>query len=304
VNLRTKGIVMRRSLISLWLIALMSNAFAADYELPVLRGSTPFVPAPPVYTRWSGYYVGGQLSGSIAGGDFASSVGSLVSYAVRNSVLESHVSNWTTLPKGDMHGVGFGGFVGYNSQWDEVTLGVEANYTHSSLSKSASDSLSRSFLDNTGAPAGHEYTYDATVAASASVKLTDFATFRARAGWVAGDFMPYGFAGFAVGRVDITRSATVTATRTDSFNIVVTDPVTGLTATVPQSITTNVALPGPQTQTQTGAYALGFAGGLGLDVLVKSNMFVRGEWEYVQFPNIKYTNVSINTVRLGAGAKF
>ena len=90
---------MRRSLISLWLIALMSNAFAADYELPVLRGSTPFVPAPPVYTRWSGYYVGGQLSASIAGGDFASSVGSLVSYAVRNSVLESRVSNWTTLPK-------------------------------------------------------------------------------------------------------------------------------------------------------------------------------------------------------------
>jgi len=291
VNLRTKGIVMRRSLISLWLIALMSNAFAADYELPVLRGSTPFVPAPPVYTRWSGYYVGGQLSGSIAGGDFARSVGSLVSYAVRNSVLESHVSNWTTLPKGDMHGGGFGGFVGYNSQWDEVTLGIEANYTHSSLSRSASDSLSRSFVDNTNAPASHEYTYDATVTANASVKITDFATFRARAGWVAGNFMPYGFAGFAVGRADITRSATVTAT--------VTDRVAGvIVGTFP------LILPPTQNSTQTGAYALGFAGGAGIDVLLKSNIFVRGEWEYVQFPNIKYTNVSINTVRLGVGAKF
>ena len=292
---------MRRSLISLWLIALLSNAFAADYQLPVLRGSTPFVPAPPVYTRWSGYYVGGQLGASIAGGDFGNSVGSLVSYAVRNSVLESQVSNWTTLPKGDMHGAGFGAFVGYNSQWDEVTLGVEANYTHSSLSKSASDSLSRSFLDNTGAPTGHEYTYDATVAASASVKLSDFATFRARAGWVAGDFMPYGFAGVAVGRADITRSATVTATLTD--RIIVTNPITGVSTSVVQSITP-LALPGPQTQTQTGAFALGLAGGVGIDVLVKSNIFVRGEWEYVQFPNIKYTNVSINTVRLGAGAKF
>ena len=295
---------MRRSLISLWLIALMSNAFAADYQLPVLRGSTPFVPAPPVYTRWSGYYVGGQLSASIAGGDFGNSVGSLVSYAVRNSVLDSHVSNWTTLPNGDMKGAGFGAFVGYNSQWDEVTLGIEANYTHSSLSKSASDSLSRSFLDNTGAPTGHEYTYDATVAASASVKLSDFATFRARAGWVAGDFMPYGFAGVAVGRADITRSATVTATRTDNFDLVVTNPITGITTTTPQSITTTLALPGPQTQSQTGAYALGFAAGIGLDFLVRQNMFARDEWEFVEFPNIKSTRVSINTVRLGAGVKF
>jgi len=63
-------------------------------------------------------------------------------------------------------------------------------------------------------------------------------------------------------------------------------------------------LPPTQNSTQTGAYALGFAGGAGIDVLLKSNIFVRGEWEYVQFPNIKYTNVSINTVRLGVGAKF
>src|SRR5207237_1748183 len=141
----------------------------------------------------------------------------------------------------------------------EVTLGIEANYTHSSLSKSASDSLSRSFLDNTGAPTGHEYTYDATVAASASVKLSDFATFRARAGWVAGDFMPYGFAGVAVGRANITRSATVTATRTD--NVIITDPITGVSTSVALP-PTPLALPGPQTQSQSGAYALGAAGGV------------------------------------------
>jgi outer membrane immunogenic protein len=300
---------MRRSLTALWLIALMSNAFAGEFELPSLRGVSPYVPAPPSYTLWSGYYLGGQLGGSIAGMDFASSAGSLVSFAVRNSILDNQVSNWTTLSKGDTSAIGYGGFAGYNSQWDEVTLGIEANFTHSSLGKSASDTLSRSFLDNTGAPTGHEYTYNATVAASAAVKLTDFATFRARAGWVSGNFMPYGFAGVAVGRADIARSATVTATRTDNFNdptVVGVDPTTGapIILLVPRSITTNVPLPGTQAQSQTGAYALGYTAGVGTDFLVTSNIFVRGEWEYVQFPNIKAIKININTLRLGAGLKF
>jgi opacity protein-like surface antigen len=295
---------MRRSLTALWLIALMSNAFAGEFELPSLRGVSPYVPAPPSYTLWSGYYLGGQLGGSIAGVDFANSVGSLVGFAVRNSVLDNQVTNWTTLSKGDTSAIGYGGFAGYNSQWDEVTLGIEANFTHSSLGKSASDTLSRTFLDNTNAPAGHEYTYNATVAASAAVKLTDFATFRARAGWVSGNFMPYGFAGVAVGRADIARSATVTATRTDNFNVVIVDPVSGVTTTIPQSVTTNLLLPGTQAQSQTGAYALGYTAGVGTDFLVMSNIFVRGEWEYVQFPNIKAIKVNINTLRLGAGLKF
>jgi hypothetical protein len=63
------------------------------------------------------------------------------------------------------------------------------------MGKSASDSMSRSFLDNSNAPAGHNYNYDATVSANASIKITDLATFRARGGWSAGNFMPYAFAG-------------------------------------------------------------------------------------------------------------
>jgi opacity protein-like surface antigen len=282
--------------------------------MPVLRGSSsdfapsPYVPAPPTYTRWSGLYAGGQLSHSIAGMDFGTSAGSLISYAVRNSVLESHVTNWTTLSKGDTSANGFGGFVGYNWQWDDVTLGVEANYTRVSLGKSASDSLSRSFIDNTNAPAGHQYTYDATVTASAAVTLTDLGTFRARGGWAAGNFMPYGFAGLAVARANVTRSATVTANRTDDFSItsIVIDPVTGIpfTVTTPQSVMTNLLLPGTQTEGQTGAYAFGYTAGFGMDVLLMANMFVRGEYEFVRFPNIKGAHVTVNTVRLGGGLKF
>ena len=126
---------MRRLLVVLALIGLVSDALAGEFEMPTLRGAstdyapTPFVAAPPIFTRWSGFYAGGQGSGSIAGIDFGTSVRSLVSFATRNSVLENHVTNWTTLPKATPARTGFGGFVGYNFQWDDVTFGLEANYT-------------------------------------------------------------------------------------------------------------------------------------------------------------------------------
>src|SRR4051812_17993473 len=287
---------MRRLVVAVAMMGLVADASASEFEMPVLRGSSsdfapsPWVPAPPTYTRWSGSYVGGQASGSIAGMDFGTSTRSLVSFATRNSVLESHVTNWTTLSKGDTSATGFGGFVGYNFQWDDVTLGVEANYTRSTLSKSASDSLSRSFVDNTNAPAGHEYTYDATVAAKAAVALTGFGTLRARGGWAAGSFMPYGFAGLAVARANVTRSATVTATVTDRAGGVIVD--------------TFDLLPATRTEGQTGAFAFGYTAGFGMDVLVMANLFVRGEYEFVQFPNVKGANINLNTVRLGGGLKF
>ena len=305
---------MRRLLVAFALIGFASDASAGEFEMPVLRGasddyaSSRYVAAPPTYTRWSGLYFGGQIGLSMAGVDFGNSVKSLVDFAVRNSVLANQVSNWTALGKGATNGTGFGGFVGYNFQWDDVTLGLEANYTRTSLSQSASDSMSRSFLDNSNAPAGHNYTYDATVNAKASITLTDFATFRARGGWAAGNFMPYAFGGLAVARANVNRSATVTANLTDNFDAttVVTDPVTGglITVTTPQSVTSSLVLPGTQTSVQNGTFAFGFTAGVGLDVLVMPNMFVRGEYEYVQFPNIQSISVNINTVRLGGGLKF
>jgi opacity protein-like surface antigen len=305
---------MRRLLVAVALIGFVSDASAGEFEMPVLRGASDdyvpsqYVAAPPIYTRWSGFYGGGQISGSIAGIDFGTSVRSLIDFAVRNSILQNHVTNWTTLSRGDTSGTGFGGFVGYNYQWDDVTLGLEASYTHTSLSKSASDSMSRSFLDNSNAPAGHDYTYDATVSAKASITLTDFATLRARGGWSAGNFMPYGFAGVAVARANVDRSATVTASRTDSFTVTsyVVDPATGalIPISTPQSVTSNLVLPGTQTSNQTGALAFGYTAGVGIDMLVMPNVFVRGEYEFVQFPNIKAVNVNLNTVRLGGGVKF
>ena len=117
------------------------------------------------------------------------------------------------------------------------------------------------------------------------------------------------FCGVAVARADVNRSATVTANRTDTFNattVVGFDPITGapITITRRSRSRSSLVLPGTQVNNVTGAFAFGYTAGVGMDVLLTPNVFVRGEYEFMQFPNIKAVSVNINTLRLGAGLKF
>src|SRR5438552_2380727 len=130
---------MRRSLIAIRLIALISNACAGEFELPTLRGSTPFVPAPPIFTRWSGYYVGVQ--GGFGGSrmNFAGVEGFENIFNPQGCLLNpwsnANPPNCLIATKGAVPAWGakfgtgtsaaavYGGFVGYNSQWDDVVLG-------------------------------------------------------------------------------------------------------------------------------------------------------------------------------------
>ena len=43
----------------------------------------------------------------------------------------AHIDQWTALNSNtNATATGFGGFVGYNTQWQDLILGIEANYTH------------------------------------------------------------------------------------------------------------------------------------------------------------------------------
>src|SRR5262249_22420117 len=159
--------------------------------------------------------------------------------------------------------------------------------------------LSRSILNNAGAPTGHDFTYNMTVSANASTKITDVATFRARAGYDAGMFMPYGFVGAAFGRADILRSATVSGTLTDNFFVPVTvgfdasgNPIV---VQSPRSVTSPLILPGQQIEAKN-TYLYGWTGGLGLDMCLMANLFVRAEWEWVQFAPVDGVNMHTSTV--------
>jgi outer membrane immunogenic protein len=292
---------MRRLFVALGLIGFLSPAFAADYELPILRGSDTYVPPSPVY-HWGGVYVGVQAGYSISQMDFGDAVGSMVSDILRSSTLAADVSNWTVLGHSTAASASYGGFIGYNFQWDEIVFGFEGNYNRVSLGRSTGDSVSRIFIDNTGAPPGTTYQYAVTVSGSSSIHITDVATFRARTGWDAGQFLPYGFFGFALGSADVTRTATVSGTRTDTTQQTVcvglacgTQPVTG--PPVP------LLLPGPQTDAE-GMVAYGYTAGLGMDVALSANIFARAEYEYVGFAAVKGIVANINSFRVAAGVKF
>jgi len=283
---------MRRLFIVLGLLAAIPSASATEFEVPTLRGSEATMPILPTATVWRGVYGGAGFSYSTSGSTFGQGVNDLAAALVRNTVLQPVVSNLSTLPKGGSNGTAGGAFFGYNTQWEGSILGFEFNYNRTSLNNVSADSIPPLLISNdTGAPAGHHFIYNVTLSGSESIHLTDLATFRARAGWIAGQFLPYAFIGAAVARADVTRAATLTWSRTD-----LPDPG-------------NVQLPvafggGTKIDSRAGAFYYGYAAGLGLDVFVMPNIFVRGEWEYVQLPDVQTMRVNINSVRTAIGVKF
>ncbi len=286
---------MRRLLVAVGLLASMSDAFAGEFELPVLRGSEGFAPAGSVY-RWNGAYFGGQFGHSSAGVDFGAGVGDVASFIVRDTVLESVVAGMTTLRKADTNGNSFGGFAGYNFQFEDAVLGFEVNYSRMSLNTSATDSLSVIYANDAGAPSGHHFVYSPlTVGGTAAIRITDLMTLRARAGWAAGQFLPYAFVGFAAARADVSRSGTVSFTRRDF-----PDPTIPPIFPIPDSPF------GPVTRTDVkdGGFYFGYTGGLGLEIAVMPNVFLRGEWESVVLPNVQKLGININTLRAGVGMRF
>lgn len=275
-------------------------AFAAD--MPALPWLTPapeeappaalgdeFGPfglrsAPPNSPSWRGFYIGGQVGYSDLYGDFSKSTQDPISYSLRDTALENEFapSNWPVLGTANHGAVGFGGFVGYNAEYfsenARIVLGVEANYDQASLSLVAPNSpISR--LTTTDS-AGN--TFLVNITGSGAVTDLDYGTLRARAGWDLGNFLPYGFAGVALGRANINISET-----------------TVLEENPPSA---PVALTG--TAGRDGEWLYGFTVGAGLDVALTRNVFLRGEYEFVQFQPVTGTTLEINTVRAGGGIKF
>ena len=288
-NNRHRGL--RAGLAALALI-LMAPAGAVAADMPdFLRGSYS-----PSSTRWDGFYFGGQAGWSSATVNYSNSLSPLTGYILRDSVLESDVTGLQTMGRESPNHNNYGAFLGYNFQLaDQLVLGVEANYTHLGLESSAADTIERIFNNDTGAPSGHHYYYDTTVTGSASVRIRDFATVRARAGYEMGQFLPYAFGGLAIGRVDYFSSATVGYTTQDK-----PDPATPPTTPDPPPSVSPVS----KTDAQSNSIAYGFAAGLGVDVSILPNVFLRAEWEYVQFTPIHDIQVGVNSGRVGIGVKF
>jgi outer membrane immunogenic protein len=272
---------MRRFLLVAVMCGAVTGAQAAD--MPFLRGSfTDGLSASNV--NWGGGYIGGHASHGAADMDFTNSGQDLLAKLLNNLDLESqfNISKWPLLGKAHMQNSGYGGFIGYNWQWTEAVVAIELNYTHGNFFGANSGSQSRSFQYPT------DYVSTATVSSSASMKVTDYGSLRVRGGYAIDNFLPYGFAGIAMGQANINRRADYSA-----YYRYVGDPL------LPRP---DFAGSGSLTDNANSHFITGFAGGVGVDVMLYAGLFLRAEWEYLRFTSS--VDTTINTVRAGLGYKF
>jgi outer membrane immunogenic protein len=254
---------MRRFLLVAVMCGAASVAQAADMpDLPFLRGSfTEGLSSAKV--NWQGFYVGGQAS-------YGSST-SKVAPGANNDLQSTFVRppgvfySWRPLPEAHSNTTGYGAFAGYNSQWEDVVLSLEANYIHDGI---------RSISDSVGVVHNSDLSIHSLTHSNAVVKLSDFGSLRVRAGYVMGCFLPYAFAGTGFGSQTVER--TISA--------------------FPYPL-----LPGTSAASKT-KLVYGYSAGAGIDVMLVGGLFVRAEYEYRRVTSDIETN--INTVRAGLGYKF
>jgi outer membrane immunogenic protein len=273
--------------------ASLTNAWGADYEpsdFPTLRGSTPYLPAPTRHMNWGGFYGGGQVGYGASYMDFSKAGRSINAFDPNASFTApfGSVSSWSSLGTDTGKAPTYGAFVGYNWQYDDLIVGFEANYSHTNLFGSSSATRcynSAPSLPNCSAAItlGDGNLYDATVTATTSMRITDYGTARLRAGWVADNVLPYAMIGLAVGRAEISRYATATGAPSGGAG----SPFTRTEGTFNSSM-----------------LMWGYSAGLGADWLIYRDVFVRAEYEFVQFLLVSDFRSQIHNGRLGLGVKF
>jgi len=269
--------VMRRWLLcGVAIFGMGIEANAADMP-DFLRGSSTVIAAPAA-PRWDGFYVGAHVGWSVPGIDFTNNTNDIRTQAGLAGIQNASV---TPLGNQDTTSVHFGGFAGYQQQWDGAVIGVEGTYNWIDKALTATTAVTGNFV-----PGNPALAYPA--AGSETARIIDYGTIRLKGGWAASSmFMPYATFGLAMGRMDITRNVVVTPTA-----IATTPPGT----VVPPPISASMSL--------TNQFGYGYAAGLGVDMCLMANLFARVEYEYVQFPDFQGLNAHMHNVRVGAALKF
>jgi outer membrane immunogenic protein len=280
------SVAMRKLLLVAVMFGAASGAQAADMP-DFLRGSLPAGPAPTV--NWRGFYIGAQGGYGSSDENLSGSNTTMLNALLDHNVIQQmDVANWNLgLGKDSARSPGYGAFAGYNWQWDDVVLGVEGSYLHGSFG-----GQSNAFKELIGGPLSDNNFHDVAVTSSAAIAISDMATFRGRAAYAFGSFLPYLFGGFALGNADITRTVIVSDHYAPTFN----------GAIAPCSSGIPVCAGGIANDAVHNHLIYGYSAGLGIDINLVGGLFMRAEWEYVRFT--AQVDTSINTVRAGLGYKF
>jgi outer membrane immunogenic protein len=246
---------MRRLLIAAATFGSVSAAQAADMP-DFLRGSLPAGPAP--IANWQGFYIGGQ-------GDYGSITSKLpsgINGDLQSAIVAPSGVNYTWQPLGQAHSTngGYGAFAGYNSQWDDVIVGVEANYLHGGF-RASSSSTGITSVNNVAA---------AVTSSNATIQVSDFGSLRIRGGYAIGCFLPYLFGGVGLGSQTVERNISA----------------------IPSPLI-------PAWTSDKTKLVYGYAAGVGVDVMLVGGLFARAEYEYQRVTSDFESNVNTVRAGLG-----
>ena len=159
---------MRRLLLAAMVLGAVQSAEAADLpDVPVLRGAfTDGLTTSRV--NWQGFYVGAQAGYGSSDENFNGSTSNMIAALLANNIIESQMgvsqSNFG-LGKQSARSSAFGGFAGYNLQWEDVVVGLEASYLHGTFGGSATASKELSSI----APLSDKFFHDVLAISSASI---------------------------------------------------------------------------------------------------------------------------------------
>lgn len=254
---------MRGFLVAAVVFGAASAAQAAD--LPVLRGGfTDGYSRSPV--SWQGVYVGAQGSWGSVNSGIPGGINGDMQSTFNNNRPPGVTYIWGATGTAHSLNAGYGAFAGYNSQWEDVVIGIEGNYIH--------DSFRATSWATGPALGGVPLTVLGTTYTAATMKLSDFGSLRLRGGYVMGCFLPYIFVGAGFG--DQTVGRTPAASPPPIGPVWTTDSKDNL--------------------------VYGYSAGAGIDVQLIGGLFGRAEYEYRRITANIESN--INTVRLGLGYRF
>ena len=252
------------------LMTLTGGAFAADY--PVAQAFGDGEPPPAATFSWDGLYGGIHVAYTRANFHaapyeagyetlFAKEAGTALSGAPHGATLlepARRVDNKA----------GFGGFVGYNAQYEMIVFGVEVEATHVGMHGTTWGGP-RTFNDGW------------TGLGKATVGFENFAVLKARLGYAFDRFLPFVTVGAALSQ------ARVEVNATDILPGVILPTVVN-TASYRKSGTLS-----------------GVAYGIGFDYALLDNVILRAEYQHVDFERFRgLVAPRVDTARVGLGVKY
>ena len=266
-----RSVTIARNAVGATSLALILMSASPVIGADLLRGGFYEDAPPPLATvRWDGPYIGGFGGYGDARINFSNFFGSAVENAFRAPAVlnETDIASWLR-PSGDSDGRAiYGGFAGYNFQADEVVFGFEVDYTRGELRGTAFDQVGRVVVPSTGPDA-------ILLTGNGTATLEDWMTFRGRAGFTSGIFMPYLTAGVALGRFNVaTRLDIIDNAGPDSFEM------------------------------ERERWEPGFVAGAGVDVALGPSFFLRGEYQYITFQRASGARFDVNLIKGAAGLRF